>query len=104
MHKEGFQPEERSGSLSSPLNKVLQKDTRIPKEKMWVKDLINEIPYRDLPMVTEFLQRVPPEKAEEVAEQLFKKIKEIAGGILHSDDPEATLREVFRQIENRLEN
>ncbi len=102
----GIRPpsEVSSGPLRSPLNKVLQKETKIPEGKEWVKGLIDEIPVAYLPIVTDFLRRVPPNKAEEAARKLFDVITEMTNGVLRSPNPKETLQECIREAEKRIGN
>jgi hypothetical protein len=92
-----------SGSLGSSLNKSLQKDTKIPPEKKWIKDLIHEIPHNQLPVVTEFLKNFP-DRPEEAARELFDVIHNMAQGILRSPDQKAALQECLEETKKRLEN
>ncbi len=102
--KEVLSPgEASSGSLGSPLGKVLQKETKIGPERKWAKEFIEQIPYDQLEIVTEFLKRVPPEKAEEAARKLFEVIRGISNGVLGSHDPKATLEYCIEQVEKRIE-
>ncbi|HEX4104141.1 MAG TPA: hypothetical protein VHZ04_01530 [Candidatus Paceibacterota bacterium] len=93
-----------SGSLGSSLNKAMQKDTRIPEDKKWVRDLIREIPANQLGIVTDFLENVPPDKAEGAAHQLFEVIHNMTQGILRSDDPKEALKNCIEEVKKRLEN
>jgi len=70
-----------SGSLGSPLNRVLQKETKITPERRWAKDLIEQIPYEYLGITTEFIKKFPPEQAEEAAKIFFEIIKETFAGV-----------------------
>ena len=105
-HNEGEMPPPElahSGSLGSPLNRVLQKETKITPERRWAKDLIEQIPYEYLGITTEFIKKFPPEQAEGAAKKLLEIIKETSTGILRAPDQKTALKHCIEEAEKRLE-
>lgn len=101
---EEIPPDLRSSPMKDPLHKTQQKDTWVPKEKMWARDLIKLVPADQLGRVTEFINGYPPELKEKAANVLFGILHERPQSILRSDDPEAALIECIEETKDRMEN
>lgn len=99
----GMQPptETSSGTFRSSLGKALQRDTKIPPEKKWARQLVDSIPQAYLGMATEFVHLFPHE-AEKAAETLFEEINKLPRGVLGAPDQKEALRECIRKATSRL--
>ena len=86
------------------MDKALQKDTKIPPEKKWIRNFMDSIPHAYLGMATEFVNMFPSDRAEKAAETLFEEINKLPHGVLGAPDQKEALRECIEAAIDRLKN
>ena len=74
--------------------------TRAPKGEEWANGFLNKLPHWAMPMVTEFLESVPPDRVREAA----KIFIELSEGITNSPEPKATIQHIIEAVRGRIAN